>query len=68
MHRHHAIPTPAAASLAWTGFRRLAAWLRSCRERRRQRLALAELRDDQLKDIGLTASDVRRECAKPFWR
>jgi uncharacterized protein YjiS (DUF1127 family) len=67
MHRPHAIPSP-AASPAWTGPRRFAAWLRLCRERRRQRLALAELRDDQLKDIGLTATDVRQECAKPFWR
>jgi uncharacterized protein YjiS (DUF1127 family) len=44
------------------------AWLRLCRERRRQRLALGELSDHQLKDIGLTAADVRAECAKPYWR
>jgi uncharacterized protein YjiS (DUF1127 family) len=46
------------------------AWLRLCRERQRQRqrLALGELSDHQLKDIGLTAADVRAECAKPYWR
>jgi uncharacterized protein YjiS (DUF1127 family) len=69
MNRPHAIPTSSPAlSLAWTGIRRLAAWLRLCRECQRQRSALAELCDDQLKDIGLTAADVRQECAKPFWR
>jgi uncharacterized protein YjiS (DUF1127 family) len=68
MHRHQAIPASPAVALAWTAFRRVAAWLRLCRERRCQRYALAELRDDQLLDIGLTAADVRRECAKPFWR
>lgn len=37
-------------------------------ERRRQRLALLELDSRLLRDIGLTRSDVRHECAKPFWR
>ena len=32
-------------------------------ERRNQRLALAELTDEQLADIGLTRRDVERECA-----
>jgi uncharacterized protein YjiS (DUF1127 family) len=50
------------------GLRRFGAWLRLCRHRRRERLALAELSDDQLKDIGLSAADVYGECAKPFWR
>jgi uncharacterized protein YjiS (DUF1127 family) len=36
-------------------------------ERRRQRLALAELTDEQLDDVGLTRRDVEREC-RPFWR
>jgi uncharacterized protein YjiS (DUF1127 family) len=68
MNRPHAIPTSPALSLAWTGLRRFAAGLRLCRERRRQRLALARLGDHLLKDIGLTAADVDAECAKPFWR
>ncbi len=37
-------------------------------ERRRQRLALRELSDHVLKDIGLNRSDAEREAAKPFWR
>jgi uncharacterized protein YjiS (DUF1127 family) len=37
-------------------------------QRREQRLTLAEMTDDQLKDVGLTAADVAREIAKPFWR
>ncbi|UUP17959.1 DUF1127 domain-containing protein [Nitratireductor thuwali] len=37
-------------------------------DRRRQRLHLAELDDRLLADIGLTRCDVKRECAKPFWR
>ncbi|WP_432757160.1 DUF1127 domain-containing protein [Consotaella aegiceratis] len=36
--------------------------------RRRQRQSLADLTEDQLDDIGLTRTDVRRECRKPFWR
>jgi uncharacterized protein YjiS (DUF1127 family) len=36
-------------------------------ERRNQRLALVELTDEQLDDIGLTRRDVEREC-RPFWR
>lgn len=37
-------------------------------DRRLQRLELAELETWQLSDLGLTAEDVRRECAKSFWR
>lgn len=33
-----------------------------------QRRYLSNLSEDQLKDIGLTANDVRRESTKPFWR
>ena len=43
-------------------------WLRAASERRRQRLAMAELNDDLLRDIGLTREQARRECAQPFWR
>lgn len=35
---------------------------------RGQRRALAELTESQLKDVGLTAADVARETAKPFWQ
>lgn len=35
--------------------------------RYRQRRDLADLTDEQLRDVGLTRCDVERECAKPFW-
>ena len=35
--------------------------------RYRQRRDLADLTDEQLRDVGLTRRDVERECAKPFW-
>lgn len=37
-------------------------------ERRAQRLALAEMTPDQLKDVGLSAADIARETSKPFWQ
>jgi uncharacterized protein YjiS (DUF1127 family) len=39
-----------------------------CLDRHRQRIDLDELDDAALRDIGLSPEDVRRECAKPFWR
>lgn len=47
---------------------RLCDWLGDACERGRQRRALAALTDDQLRDIGLSRSDVAGESAKPFWR
>jgi uncharacterized protein YjiS (DUF1127 family) len=38
------------------------------RERAVQRRDLAALTDDQLRDVGLTRHQARREAAKPFWR
>ena len=46
----------------------LAAFVRRCLHRHRQRLDLDALDDAALKDIGLSPEDIRRECAKPFWR
>jgi uncharacterized protein YjiS (DUF1127 family) len=37
-------------------------------ERARQRGALADLDDHQLRDIGITRVDAAREAGKPFWR
>ena len=37
-------------------------------ERSRQRLALANLDDRLLDDIGVTFPEAAREVAKPFWR
>jgi uncharacterized protein YjiS (DUF1127 family) len=58
--RHNDVPTPAADRLLTL----LAEW----RRRLRSRAALARLCDRDLRDIGLTRSDLARECAKPFWR
>lgn len=37
-------------------------------ERRRQRLALRDLDDHLLRDIGVDRSDALMEVRKPFWR
>ena len=37
-------------------------------ERRRQRLALLELSDHMLKDVGLSRLDAYREGRKSFWQ
>lgn len=56
---------PAAGFLSLRhGWRLVARWC----ARRRQRLDLAELDDHLLADIGRTREEVRRECARPFWR
>lgn len=36
-------------------------------EKRRSRLALYELSDEQLKDIGISRADAYREARRPFW-
>lgn len=36
-------------------------------ERRRSRLALMEMSDAQLKDIGVSRSQAFREANRPFW-
>jgi uncharacterized protein YjiS (DUF1127 family) len=38
------------------------------RERRRQRLELAQWTDRDLHDVGLSWSDIAHEAEKPFWR
>lgn len=48
--------------------RRIASILRVWFARRRQRLELAELDDDQLRDLGIERSEALRESRKPFWR
>lgn len=52
------------AGLLKTAFRRLRIGL----ARRRQRRALSELSPWQLRDIGVTPEEARREAEKPFWR
>ncbi|WP_036241464.1 DUF1127 domain-containing protein [Mesorhizobium sp. STM 4661] len=47
--------------------RSLAIWIGSLLERRRSRLVLLEMTDDQLKDIGISRCDAHREGLRPFW-
>ncbi|QPC95274.1 DUF1127 domain-containing protein [Mesorhizobium sp. INR15] len=42
-------------------------WIASLLDRRRSRLALLEMTDDQLKDIGLSRCDAHREGIRPIW-
>lgn len=50
-----------------SGLRRFVRWLAFCVERRRTRLALLELTDDQLADIGISRCDAYREGLRPFY-
>ncbi|MCV9996906.1 DUF1127 domain-containing protein [Pararhizobium sp. YC-54] len=43
------------------------AWMIMREEKRLSRIALSELTDDQLADIGVTPKEARREAARPFW-
>jgi uncharacterized protein YjiS (DUF1127 family) len=47
--------------------RSLAKWIDHLLERRRSRLALLEMTDDQLKDIGVSRCEAHREGIRPFW-
>ena len=47
--------------------RSLARWIDHLLERRRGRLALLEMTDDQLKDVGLSRCDAHREGIRRFW-
>ena len=59
------IPGPAAPRrLLPNLLRRFLAW----RDRARSRHLLLQLDDRMLRDVGLTHSDVDRECAKHFWQ
>lgn len=57
----HQSPYPGAAARLWALF---GVWRRRVRERR----ALADFTDRDLRDIGVTRVDVQNELAKPFWR
>lgn len=37
-------------------------------ERHRQRRALGQLDDDQLRDVNITRNEAQREASQPFWR
>jgi uncharacterized protein YjiS (DUF1127 family) len=58
-------PSGAFGRLAWHGLLR---WCQIVGERRRQRIALAHLSDNLLKDIGITRDQARSEAARlPWW-
>ncbi len=44
-----------------------ARWFDAVMERRRSRLALLEMTDDQLKDIGISRCDAHREGIRSIW-
>lgn len=43
------------------------AWLMWQSEKSRTRIALSELTDSQLDDIGVTRAEARREACQSFW-
>jgi uncharacterized protein YjiS (DUF1127 family) len=47
--------------------RSFAKWIDGLLERRRSRLALLEMTDDQLRDIGISRCDAHREGLRSFW-
>jgi uncharacterized protein YjiS (DUF1127 family) len=51
-----------------TRFTSIVSWLELQFERRRTRLSLAEMSEEQLKDIGLSRADAYREANKRIWR
>jgi uncharacterized protein YjiS (DUF1127 family) len=43
-------------------------WLEGMMERRRSRIALMEMSEAQLKDIGVSRAEAFGEANRPFWR
>jgi uncharacterized protein YjiS (DUF1127 family) len=61
---------PPRASFVWrirVVIRSVFAWLDHLADRRRSRMALLELTDEQLKDIGVSRADAYREGIRPPW-
>ncbi len=66
--RAGAIPARRGPAVGLKGlFRQVIAWIAEREDKRLSRLALAELTDDQLADIGVTPLEARIEAARPFW-
>jgi uncharacterized protein YjiS (DUF1127 family) len=57
-----------ATSRARRLFSRVISWIAEREEKRLGRLALAELTDEQLADIGVTPAEAKREASQPFWK
>lgn len=49
-------------------FGRAISWIAEREEKRLSRLALAELTDEQLADIGVAPAEAKREASQPFWK
>jgi uncharacterized protein YjiS (DUF1127 family) len=62
--RAHSAPVPSSPTLLLYG---LLGRIGRAVERWRQRRNLLELTDRELRDIGLTRRQARREAARPFW-
>lgn len=62
--RPHAGFVRSLARLPWTLLERLLLW----QQRANERTHLERLSERDLKDIGLTRAEARREFEKPFWR
>jgi uncharacterized protein YjiS (DUF1127 family) len=60
-------PSPGRRSVSFVTWLRRR-WLARWYDRHLQRRDLAQIDDHLLRDLGLTRDDVRRECAKSFWR
>lgn len=56
-----------SADAAIRSVRRVMLNIRGCMERSRQRQALRDLDEHQLKDIGLSRAAAMEEARKPFW-
>ena len=64
--------TSRVAAMRFSGSRgstimRIVSMIELAVQRRRSRLALMELTDAQLKDIGISRSEAYREANRPFW-
>jgi uncharacterized protein YjiS (DUF1127 family) len=56
-----------AVSRAWRLLLQVVSWIGEREEKRLSRIALAELTDEQLADIGVTAAEARREASQAYW-
>ena len=56
-----------SAALGGSALLRVMSMIELAVQRRRSRLALMELNDEQLKDIGVSRSEAYREFKRPFW-
>ncbi|MCC5777733.1 DUF1127 domain-containing protein [Nitratireductor sp. B36] len=61
-----ATPGP-AKRMYGVGLRSALEWINAALSKRRSRLALYDLTDDQLRDIGISREEARREGLRSFW-